>query len=74
MGNVKRIYISPKEASEISGITVGYLANLRFQKKGPKYYKPLGSGKRYRVFYRRDEFLAWLESEPVLTIDSIENK
>jgi hypothetical protein len=74
MGKDKRIYISPKEAHEISGIPEGTLANMRCQKRGPKYYKRPGVSRRKSVFYRRDEFIEWLESEPVLTMDYLKKE
>jgi hypothetical protein len=47
----------------------GTLANLRSQKKGPKYFKV---GKR--IVYRVADIERWLYQNPVLTIDSIERE
>jgi len=71
MSNLRKLYITPKEAHEISGISEGTLANLRCQRRGPKYYKRPGIGRRSSIYYRLDEFTVWLESQPVLTRDSI---
>jgi hypothetical protein len=50
------------------GIPEGTLANMRWNKKGPKYYKhPGGRG----VFYVLADVEEWLLSEPVLTISSL---
>jgi|PlaIllAssembly_1097288.scaffolds.fasta_scaffold907503_2 hypothetical protein len=56
---------TPYEMSRLYGVPAGTLANLRYQKRGPKYYK-VGKG----VFYFVVDFESWLKSKPVLTIDS----
>jgi hypothetical protein len=56
----------PSEIAEIFGLDTGSLANMRSQKRGPKYYK-LGRA----VFYFLDDVEAWLRMTPVETIDSI---
>jgi len=47
--------------------SVGHLANLRCQKRGPKYYK---DGRD--VIYKPEDVEAYLFRCPVLTIDSME--
>lgn len=41
-------YITAKEVSEITSVTVQTLANLRFQGQGPPYYK-FGRAVRYKL-------------------------
>lgn len=62
----KRKTVTPQDAAEIYGLSVGTLANLRSKKIGPQYYT---CGRR--VFYRVEELEAWLLRNPALTIDSI---
>jgi hypothetical protein len=59
--------ITPEVASQIYGVNVGTLANLRSQRRGPKFFK-VGR----RVIYRVEDFEKWLTSSPVLTLDSIQ--
>jgi hypothetical protein len=63
----KRILLKPKEIAEIFGIFEGTLANLRWAKRGPRYYKkPGGRG----VYYLREDVARWVLSNPVATLDS----
>lgn len=55
--------------SEVYQIPKGTLANLRSQKRGPRYYK-VGR----RVLYFVEDVERWLKAEPVLTRDSLEEK
>ena len=64
----KKLTATPKEVECIFGIPRGSLANLRWQKKGPKYYK---AGAR-RVIYMVEDVEKWLSRNPVSTMDSIE--
>ena len=57
---------TPFEMSRLYGIPAGTLANLRYQKKGPKFYK-IGKS----VLYFTEDFEDWLRRSPVLTKDSI---
>ena len=63
--NLKRT-ATPQEVSEMYGLSVGTLANMRTAKKGPKYYK---FGRK--VLYDLAEFEAFIKSHPVLTIDDL---
>ncbi|NLE25207.1 MAG: helix-turn-helix domain-containing protein [Clostridiaceae bacterium] len=63
---VIRKTVSPHQAAEIYGLSVGTLANLRCQKRGPKFFR---CGRK--VLYKTDDFEKWLLSNPVLTIDSL---
>jgi len=60
--------ITPAELEAIYGIPRGSSANMRWAKKGPKYYK---AGAR-RVIYMVEDVEEWLSRNPVLTTDSIE--
>ena len=63
---LKKRAITPTELEAIYGIPRGSLANMRWAKKGPKYYK---AGKR-RVIYMVEDVEDWLSQNPVLTMDS----
>jgi hypothetical protein len=65
---VKKKAITPAELEEIYGIPRGSSANMRWAKKGPKYYK---AGAR-RVIYMVEDVEGWLSRNPVLTKDSVE--
>ncbi|NNC12830.1 hypothetical protein HII28_13195 [Planctomonas sp. JC2975] len=51
-------YMQPAEVEEITGISIGALAQLRYHGAGPRFYKPTPR----TVLYRRDEVLAWIEA------------
>jgi predicted DNA-binding transcriptional regulator AlpA len=61
-------FISPKEFEQIYGIPRGSSANMRWAKKGPKYYR-VGR----RVMYLVADVEDWIFKNPVLTSDSINN-
>lgn len=67
---LKKRAITPAELEEIYGIPRGSSANLRWQKKGPKYYK---AGPR-RVIYMVEDVEEWLSRNPVLTTDSVDGR
>jgi len=67
---VKRRAITPKDLEEIYGIPRGSSANMRWAKKGPKYYK---AGPR-RVIYMVEDVEEWISRNPVQTIDSLEGR
>lgn len=60
--------ITPAGLEAIYGIPRGSSANMRWAKKGPKYYK---AGAR-RVIYMVEDVEEWLSRNPVLTSESIE--
>ncbi len=65
---LKRIVLKPSEVKAMFGIPEGTLANLRWAKKGPRYFKkPGGRG----VFYLLSDVEDWITSNPVETIDSL---
>jgi hypothetical protein len=51
-------YIQPSEVEEITGISVGALAQLRYHGTGPRFYKPTPR----TVLYKRHEVLDWIEA------------
>jgi len=61
--------LSPKDALARYPVLgcEGSLANMRSQKRGPKFFK---AGKK--VIYRPEDIEAFLFRSPVLTIDSVE--
>jgi hypothetical protein len=63
----ERKMVTPQMAAEIYGLDVGTLANLRYLKRGPQFYR---CGKK-KILYRIEELEAWLLRNPVLTTDSI---
>lgn len=66
----KKLAVTAQEASELYGIAKGSLANLRYQKKGPKYFIV----NKRKVLYRVADLEAWLYQNPVQTIDSFNDK
>jgi len=64
--NLQKLTITTAEAAAMFGIPKGTLNNLRYQKRGPKYFK---RGKR--CLYKPQDILRWIEERPVMTTDSI---
>jgi len=62
----KQKMLSPKEVSEIYGLNVGTLANMRYRKVGPKYYKV-----KRKVLYDKQDIEAYLKKGEILTKDYI---
>lgn len=56
-------FLSPAMVAEITGIKIGALAQLRYERKGPCYYKPTPR----TVLYRRSEVVAWVEGSAQIT-------
>ncbi|PKO01660.1 MAG: DNA-binding protein [Chloroflexi bacterium HGW-Chloroflexi-5] len=67
MANQSKKTLTPREFAECYGFSEGTLANLRCQKRGPKYYRV---GKR-KILYYVDDIEKWIRLDPVLTIDSL---
>lgn len=57
-----------KQISAMYGIPTGTLANLRCQKRGPRYYK-IGCGRK--VLYALSDVEDWIMRNPVLTSESL---
>ena len=63
-----KIVLRPSEVKEIFGIPEGTLANLRWAKKGPRYFKkPRGRG----IFYLLNDVKTWITSNPVDPADRV---
>jgi predicted DNA-binding transcriptional regulator AlpA len=67
MANQVKRALTPREFAECYGFSEGTLANLRYQKRGPKYYR---IGQR-KILYYIDDIESWIRQCPVLTIDSL---
>jgi hypothetical protein len=66
--NLKRT-LRPFEVHDMFGIPEGTLANMRWAKRGPRYFKkPGGRG----IFYLLSDVQEWITREPILTTDSME--
>jgi predicted DNA-binding transcriptional regulator AlpA len=57
-------FILPAEVSELTGLSLGALAQLRYTRKGPRFYKPTARV----VLYKRSEVIAWIESSAQSTV------
>ncbi|WP_313540213.1 helix-turn-helix transcriptional regulator [Leifsonia aquatica] len=51
-------FIQPADVVELTGLSLAALAQLRYQGKGPRFYKPTPR----TVLYKRAEVIAWLEA------------
>ena len=58
--------LTPQECREIYGLNPGTLANMRFHKICPRYYK-LGR----KVLYKAEDIERWLNENVVLTSDQL---
>ncbi len=61
-----KVAMTPQEAERIYGIPAGTLANWRYRKVGPKYYRV-----SRKIFYAVMDFDEWFRRNPVLTADSL---
>lgn len=55
------VWMTRKEAAAYARTTVGTLATLLYEKKGPRCYKPSPK----RVLYRKSDLDAWLMGDKV---------
>lgn len=53
-------FITPREAAELLGVTVGCLSNWRYVGTGPKYYKVPG------IRYKLVDIKAWQDRTAVI--------
>lgn len=51
-------FIQPTVVREITGLSIAALAQLRYQGRGPRFYKPTPR----TVLYKRSEVVAWVEA------------
>lgn len=65
--------LTPQQVEAIYGIPVGTLCQMRYRRRGPKYYV-LGnpSGKRRKILYFVSDVEAWIKANPVITTDGLE--
>jgi len=63
---IKKKAIKPAELEAIYGIPRGSSANMRWAKKGPKFFKPSPR----RVLYLVEDVEEWIMRNPVHTKDS----
>jgi hypothetical protein len=66
---IDKVTATPEEIEALFGIPRGTLGNLRWQKRGPRYFKV---GLR-RVLYKLDDVRSWIERNPILTSDCIDS-
>lgn len=64
--DIPRRAANPQEISLMFGIPEGSLANLRWKKEGPKYYR-----RKRRIYYFISDVEDWLKQNPILTKDSL---
>ena len=58
--------LGPLEVKDRYSVPVGTLANWRWAKKGPRYFKV-----NRKILYRLEDLEDFFTANPVLTIDSI---
>ena len=61
-----KIAMTPQEAEKSYGIPAGTLANWRYRRVGPKYYRI-----SRKIYYAVKDFDEWFRRNPVLTSDSL---
>lgn len=66
-GDPTKKALTAKQVSERYGIGAAVLANLRWQKRGPAYFR-VGR----KIIYRPEDIELWLFRHPVLTSDSVD--
>jgi predicted DNA-binding transcriptional regulator AlpA len=59
--------LTPREAAERYALSAGTLANMRYKKIGPRYYR-VGR----KVLYMVSDLEEWITRNPVLTMDSLD--
>lgn len=59
-------YYTPSEVAQLARVTVGTLATMRYQGRGPGYTK-LGPGRSAHVRYPKDGVHSWLSTRVVRT-------
>lgn len=56
-------FMTPAAVAALTGISTGALAQMRYDRKGPRYFKPTPRS----VLYRRSDIVAWVEAGEQLT-------
>jgi len=67
MGKIEKRAITPADVEIAYGIPKGSLANMRWRRVGPRYFKV---GKR-KVLYLVADINRWITKSPIKTIDSM---
>jgi len=65
--SIQKKALNPPEVAARYGIPTGTLANMRSERRGPRFYK-IG---RKKILYFDEDVESWLRSNPVETIDSV---
>ena len=60
-------FIQPVSVSEITGLSIAALAQLRYHGRGPRFYKPTPR----TVLYRRSEVMEWVEQSAQTVTHSV---
>ena len=63
---IEKKALSPRDVSEMYGISEGTLANWRVQKRGPRFFK-MG---RKKIVYFQNDLDSWAHANPVNTTES----
>jgi len=63
---VEEEFIQPSVAGDMLGLSTSALSQLRYQGRGPKYYKPTPR----IILYRRSDVNAWIEASAFITPDA----
>ena len=59
-------FILPSMVAELTGLSLGALAQLRYHGRGPRFYKPTPR----TVLYKRVEVVDWVESSAQTRTDN----
>ena len=66
--------LSPQQVEQLYSIPIGTLANMRWQKRGPKFFLlENASGKRRKVLYFIEDVEKWIRINQMQTVDSANN-
>lgn len=55
--------MTPAAVAALTGISISALAQMRYDRKGPRFFKPTPRS----VLYRRADIVAWVEAGERLT-------
>jgi hypothetical protein len=56
-------FMTPAMVHDLTGISIGALAQMRYDRKGPRFFKPTPR----TVLYRRSDVVAWVEGSAQVT-------
>jgi hypothetical protein len=66
---LKKVAATPREVSELYGLSRGHLANLRSKSLGPRYFK-----RGRMVLYWLTDVETYLRECPCMTADAVQQK